>query len=47
MHRRVSALDVHQPKITACAVVKHDDGRVKVTKRAFGAVKLDLRALAR
>ncbi len=46
MHKRVSALDVQQPKITACAVVKHDDGRVKVTKRDFGAVKLDRRALA-
>ena len=30
MHKRVIALDVHQAKITACAVVEHDDGRVEV-----------------
>jgi hypothetical protein len=46
MHKRASALDVHQPKITACAVVKHGGSRVKVTKRDFGAVKLDRRARA-
>ena len=28
MHKRVIALDVHLAKITACAVVEHDDGRV-------------------
>ena len=37
MHKRVIALDVHQAKITACAVVEHDDGRVEVIKRDFGA----------
>ncbi|BAO80236.1 transposase and inactivated derivatives [Serpentinimonas raichei] len=46
MHKRVLALDVHQAKITACAVVEHDDGRVQVTKRDFGAFKRDRRALA-
>ncbi len=46
MHKRVIALDVHQAKITACAVVEHDDGRVDVTKRNFGAFKRDRRALA-
>ena len=46
MHKRVIALDVHQAKITACAVVEHDDGRVEVTKRDFGAFKRDRRALA-
>ena len=30
MHKRVIALDVHQAKITACAVIEHDDGRVEV-----------------
>lgn len=30
MHKRVIALDVHQAKITACAVVEHEDGRVEV-----------------
>ena len=46
MHKRVIALDVHQAKITACAVVEQDDGRVEVTKRDFGAFKRDRRALA-
>ncbi len=46
MHKRVIALDVHQARITACAVVEHDDGRVEVTKREFGAFKRDRRALA-
>ena len=45
MHKRVIALDVHQAKITACAVVEHDDGRVEVTKRDFGAFKRERRAL--
>ena len=46
MHKRVIALDVHQAKVTACAVVEHDDGRVEVTKRDVGAFKRDRRALA-
>lgn len=46
MHKRVIALDVHQAKITASAVVEHDDGRVEVTKRDFGAFRRDRRALA-
>ena len=46
MHKRVIALDVHQAKITACAVVEHDDGRADVTKRYFGAFKLDCCELA-
>jgi len=46
MHKRVIALDVHQAKITACAVVEHEDGRVEVTQRDFGAFKRDRRALA-
>ena len=46
MHKRVIALDVHQAKITACAVVEHDDGRVEITQRDFGAFKRDRRALA-
>ncbi len=46
MHKRVIALDVHQAKITACAVVEHEDGRVEVTKCDFGAFKRDRRALA-
>lgn len=46
MHKRVIALDVHQAKITACAMVEHDDGRLEVIKRDFGAFKRDRRALA-
>jgi transposase len=46
MHKRVIALDVHQAKITACAVVEHDDGRVEVIKHEFGTFKRDRRALA-
>jgi len=46
MHRRVIALDVHQAKITACAVVEYEDGRLEVVLRDFGAFKRDRRALA-
>lgn len=46
MHRRVIALDVHQAKITACAIVEHDDGRLEIIKQDFGAFKRDRRALA-
>ena len=42
MHKRVIALDVHQAKITACAVIEHDDGRLEVTKRDFGAFNAPL-----
>jgi transposase len=45
LHKRVIALDVHQAKITACAIVEHDDGRIEVTKREFGAFQRDRRAL--
>ena len=46
IYKRVIALDVHQAKITACAIVEHDDGRQEVSKCEFGAVKRDRRALA-
>ena len=46
IHKRVIALDVHQAKITACAIVEHDDGRLEMTKLDFGAFKRDRRALA-
>lgn len=46
MHKRVIALDVHQAKITACAIVEHDDGRLEEIKRDFGAFKRDRHALA-
>jgi transposase len=46
LHKRVVALDVHQAKITACAIIEHDDGRTEIIKRDFGAFKRDRRALA-
>jgi transposase len=46
MHKRVLALDVHQAKITACALVEHANGNMEVIKREFGAFKRDRRALA-
>lgn len=46
LHKRVMALDVHQARITACAMIEHDDGRVEVTKRDFGTFRRDRCALA-
>lgn len=46
LYKRVLALDVHQAKITACAIVEHDDGPQEVIRRDFGAFKRDRRALA-
>ena len=46
MHKRVIALDAYQAKVTACAMIEHEDGRVEVTRRDFGAFKRDRRALA-
>ncbi len=46
MHKRVIALDVHQSKITACALIEQEDGSVEADKREFGAFKRDRRALA-
>jgi transposase len=46
IHRRVIGLDVHQAKITACALIEHDDGRIECQLQEFGAFKRDRRALA-
>lgn len=46
IYKRVIALDVHQAKITACAIADQGDGRVEVIKQEFGAFKRDRRALA-
>lgn len=46
LYKRVIGLDVHQAKITACAIIEHPDGRVEVVLREFGAFKRDRRALA-
>ena len=45
-YKRVIALDVHQAKITACAIVENDDGQQEMTKLDFGAFKRNRRALA-
>ena len=46
LYQRVIGLDVHQAKITACAIVEHNDGEIEIIKREFGAFKRDRRALA-
>lgn len=46
IHKRVIGLDVHQARITACAIVESDDGRIECTLQEFGTFKRDRRALA-
>lgn len=46
IYKRVIGLDVHQAKISACAVAEQADGSVTVEHREFGAFKRDRRALA-
>ena len=46
IHRRVIGLDVHQNKITACALIEQADGSVAVEQGEFGGFKRDRRALA-
>jgi len=46
IHRRVIGLDVHQSKITACALIEQPDGSTVVEHREFGGFKRDRRALA-
>ena len=46
LYSRVIGLDVHQAKISACALIEEPDGSVTVEYREFGAFKRDLRALA-
>ena len=46
IYKRVVGLDVHQAKISACAVAEQPDGTVTVEHREFGAFKRDRRALA-
>lgn len=46
MYKRVIGLDVHQAKITACAIIEQADGTVKVEQREFKAFKRDRTALA-
>lgn len=46
IYPRVIGLDVHQAKITACALAEQADGTVTVEQREFGAFQRDRRALA-
>ena len=46
IYKRVIGLDVHQAKISACAVAEQADGTLLVEQREFGAFKRDRRALA-
>ena len=46
LYSRVIGLDVHQAKISACALIEQLDGSVTVEHREFGTFKRDLRALA-
>jgi len=46
IYRRVIGLDIHQAKISACAVSEQSDGSVVVEMREFGGFKRDRRALA-
>jgi hypothetical protein len=39
-------LDVHQAKISACAMIEQPDGSLTMEHREFGAFKKDRRALA-
>ena len=44
--RRVIGLDIHQAKISACALSEQSDGSVTIEMREFGGFKRDRRALA-
>jgi transposase len=46
IYKRVIGLDIHQAKISACAVAEQADGTVTVEHQEFGAFKRDRRALA-
>lgn len=46
IYKRIIGLDVHQAKISACAVAEQADGTVTVESREFGGFKRDRRALA-
>jgi transposase len=46
IYQRVVALDVHQAKLTVCALCENADGQAQVELREFGGFKRDRRALA-
>jgi len=47
LYKRVVGLDVHQAKITACALIEDEAGETSVELAEFGGFKRDRRALAR
>lgn len=46
IHKQVIGLDIHQNKISACALAEQADGTVTVAHREFGGFKRDRTALA-
>lgn len=46
IYRRVIGLDIHQTKISACALREQSDGSVVIEMQEFGGFKRDRRALA-
>jgi transposase len=46
IYQRVVALDVHQAKLTVCALFENADGHAQVELREFGGFKRDRRAMA-
>ena len=46
LFKRVVGLDVHQAKITACAITEDEGGNVGVELAEFGGFKRDRKALA-
>lgn len=46
MYKRVIGLDIHQNKISACALAEQADGAMTVMHREFGGFKRDRKALA-
>lgn len=46
IYKRVIGLDVHQARISACAIAELPDGTITVERREFGGFKRDRRALA-
>lgn len=46
IHKRVIGLDIHQNKISACAIAEQADGKVTVEHREFAGFKRDRKALS-
>ena len=46
LYKRVVGLDVHQAKITACAITEAEAGQTRVGLAEFGGCQCDRRAMA-